>query len=124
DFVNRRPLSAGERGAWRAAIQRSRDWLAARGITYVFLIAPDKHVIYPEEFARSARPVSSESRTDDVYAAVADLNVSVDVRPALLRSRDRERLYHLTDTHWNDRGAFLAYQQLIAAVRRSNPSVP
>ena len=34
---------------WRAAVLRARDWLHARGIAYVFTIAPDKHVIYPEE---------------------------------------------------------------------------
>ena len=48
----------------------------------------------------------------------------VDLRPALLEARDRERLYYLTDTHWNDRGAFLAYQQIIDAVHRQLPAVP
>ena len=36
---------------------------------------------------------------------------------AARRPRRGERLYHLTDTHWNERGAFVAYQQIIEAVR-------
>jgi hypothetical protein len=124
DFVNERPLTDAERRTWRDSIRTCRDWLAARGIGYVFFIAPDKHVIYPEEFAASARRVSNTSRADDVYAATAGLDVSVDVRPALLQARNRERVYHVTDTHWNARGALVAYQQIIDAVRRANPSVP
>ena len=30
----------------------------------------------------------------------------------------------MTDTHWNDRGAFVAYQQIIDAVRKQRPAVP
>jgi hypothetical protein len=48
----------------------------------------------------------------------------VDVRPALLPAKAQDRIYFLTDTHWNDRGALLAYQQIIDAVRRQLPSVP
>ena len=32
-----------------------------------------------------------------------------------------ERLYHLTDTHWNDRGAFVAYQQVMTQSARRWP---
>jgi hypothetical protein len=46
------------------------------------------------------------------------------VRPALGHAKARERLYQLTDTHWNARGAFVAYQQIIEAVRVQSPRVP
>ncbi len=125
DYANERPLTKDEVGVWRAAVVRARDWLAARGIAYVFTIAPDKHVIYPDEVPRSIQRLGAASRTDQVFAALAGTGVStVDVRPALLAARARERIYFLTDTHWNDRGAFVAYQQIIAAVRRQVPAVP
>ena len=46
------------------------------------------------------------------------------MRPGLFEAKGDERLYHLTDTHWNDRGAFVAYREIIEAVRRKVPSVP
>jgi hypothetical protein len=37
----------------------------------------------------------------------------VDLRPALLEARRRERVYHKTDTHWNARGAHAAYEAIL-----------
>ena len=49
DYANVEPMTDGALANWRAAILRARDWLSARNIAYVFTIAPDKYVIYPEE---------------------------------------------------------------------------
>ena len=90
-----------------------------------FTIAPDKHVIYPEEFPASIRRVRETSRTDQVEQILAQTAVPVvDVRDALRTAKETERVYFLTDTHWNNRGAFVAYQRIIDAVRRQAPAVP
>src|SRR5207249_1561598 len=110
---------------WRAAVTRASDWLKGRGIAYVFTIAPDKHVVYPEEMPSSLARIGARSRTDQVYEALRGSGVaSVDVRPALLEAKTHERIYQRTDTHWNDRGALLAYQQILDAVRAQVPSTP
>src|SRR6185503_18395704 len=49
---------------------------------------------------------------------------AVDVRPSLTEAKQRERIYQKTDTHWNDRGALVAYQRLIEAVRARVPRTP
>ena len=41
-----------------------------------------------------------------------------------MQAKAGERIYHRTDTHWNDRGALVAYQTIIDAVRRQVPAVP
>ncbi len=117
DHVSRSPLTPGEVAAWRDTVVRSRDWLRSRGIAYVFTIAPDKHVIYPEYFPPTARRVGSSLRMDQVLDAVAGSGVAVDVRPAVLVAKSQERVYHRSDSHWNPRGALVAYQQIIAALR-------
>jgi hypothetical protein len=61
---------------------------------------------------------------DELYSAVSDTRIVADVRPVLSHAKASERLYYLTDTHWNDRGAFAAYQVIIDAVRAQNPRVP
>ena len=49
--------------------------------------------------------VGAMSRTDQLCGSLNDLGILVDLRPALLAAKARERIYFKTDTHWNDRGA-------------------
>jgi alginate O-acetyltransferase complex protein AlgJ len=126
DYVAETPFTPVELRAWRATLVATNDWLNERGVRFVFTIAPDKHVIYPEQMPASLHRVGETSRTDQLFAYLretTDLDL-VDVRPALFEAQGAERLYHLTDTHWNDRGAFVAYREIIEAVRRKVPSVP
>ena len=124
DYAENRPLDGADLNNWHAAIVRARDWLHERGIGYVFTIAPDKYMVYPEEFPESVRRLGLASRMDQLFTVLADTGVTLDVRPSLLQAKTRERTYYLTDTHWNDRGAFAAYQQIILALRAQNPAVP
>jgi hypothetical protein len=123
DFTVEKPFSPGELEQWRIALEDTRDWLAARGITFLFVISPDKHVIYPEYMPDTIRPLRDESRTGQLvdYLARHSTVRVVDPRPALLRAKADERLYQRTDTHWNDRGAFVAYQQIIEALAPAYP---
>ena len=82
--------------------------------------------------ARSIRNISPDRArvdtgcraADQVITATTDTGVVVDVRRALIAANRKERLFHRTDTHWNERGAFLAYQQIIDAVHVRLPAVP
>jgi hypothetical protein len=123
DYTRQKPFSAAELAAWRDSVVRTNQWLRARGIAYVFAIAPDKHVIYPEELPATIRPMAGATRMEQLLGALAGTGVAtVDFRPALLEAKTRERLFDLTDSHWNRRGAFVAYQQTIEAVRAQNPA--
>ena len=125
DYSNVTPLAPGWRMAWKDTIVRASEWLRARGIAYVFTIAPDKHVLYPDEMPASIRRVRDESRTDEVFGVLGGTGApAVDVRARLRDARERERIFQKTDTHWNDRGAFVAYEQIIAVVRAQCPAVP
>jgi len=125
DYANDEPLSAEGLANWRAALTRAQRWLQAKHVAYVFTIAPDKHVIYPEEMPAAVVRTAATSRMDQLYETLHGSGVAtVDVRPALLEAKARVRVYQRTDTHWNDRGALAAYQEIIAAVRRQIPSTP
>jgi hypothetical protein len=47
----------------------------------------------------------------------------LDLRPALVAAKSQERLYHRTDTHWNDRGAFVGYRQIVEALATDIPAL-
>jgi alginate O-acetyltransferase complex protein AlgJ len=124
DYTNANPLPPGEIENWRQTVLRARDWCKAHGVAYVFTIAPDKAMIYPEYYDDNVRQISTVSRADQLFTATLDTGVVIDVRQAVISGKSHDRLYHLTDTHWNSRGAFLAYQQIIDAVHRQVPAVP
>ena len=124
DYANVEPMTDTALANWRAAIVRARDWLGARGIAYVFTIAPDKHVIYAGEMPATLARVGDLSRADQLFTALQDTGLAVDVRAAEFDAKGRERVYQQTDTHWNDRGALVAYQQIIGAVRARVPATP
>src|SRR3954452_13889810 len=108
DYANVEPMTDAALANWRAAILRARDWLRARRIAYVFTIAPDKHVIYGDEMPASIARIGDLSRADQLFTALQDTGLAVDVRGAEFDAKARERVYQQTDTHWDDRGALAA----------------
>ena len=124
DAANESLLGPGELEAWRASLIRTRDWLHRRGIAYVFTIAPDKHVIYPENLPSTLNRVNLMSREDQLEKVCREAAIpSADLRTAVAAAKPPERIYFKTDTHWNDRGAFVAYRQIIGAVKTQAPLV-
>jgi alginate O-acetyltransferase complex protein AlgJ len=120
DYASAVPFTDADLEQWRRTLQHTYDWLKARGIPYVFVIAPDKYAIYPEYLPASMHRVGRESRTDQLVRHLArTTNVPVlDLRPSLLAAKPAERLYHLTDTHWNERGAYVAYAAVLRALHQ------
>ena len=47
-FEGLRVFPAEELRNWQTLLEKRRDWLARRGIKYLFVITPDKQSIYPE----------------------------------------------------------------------------
>jgi hypothetical protein len=119
DFVDAAPFTDEQLEQWRQTLEHTRDWLARRGIRYLFVIAPDKHVVYPELMPAAVHRLHDGSRTDQLvsYLRARSTVDVVDLRPALLRERNRERLYHRTDTHWNDLGAWIGYDEILDRLR-------
>jgi hypothetical protein len=81
-------------------------------------------VVYAEDVPPGIARVGDVSRADQLFTTLQDLGVAIDVRPPLFDAKTRERIYQKTDTHWNDRGAFVAYQRIVAAVRARVPRTP
>jgi alginate O-acetyltransferase complex protein AlgJ len=124
DYAMVEPLTPAALANWRAAVTRARDWLRGRGVAYVFTIAPDKHVVYGEEMPPTIARVGDISRADQLFTTLQDTGLAVDVRSSLFEAKAAERIYQQTDTHWNDRGALVAYQRIIGAVRARVPATP
>ena len=109
---------------WVKVMTANRDWLARRGIAFIITIAPDKSTIYPEKLPTYPRPPGRTTRADQLVARLRTTDlVLVDPREALLEAkRSFPKLYFEGDSHWTQRGAFIAYSQLMEAVRAKFPN--
>lgn len=117
------PFSEEEVDRWVRVIRARRDWLKARGIRYLFVVAPGKCTIYPEYMPRSLNKVRDELRWDQLLKRLRgpDGVDVVDLRPALWKAKAVRRTYHKNDSHWNDFGAYVAYCELMRHLRKHDP---
>ena len=118
DHTGTSPFTTTELEVWRTTLQHTHDWLAARGIAYVFVIAPDKHAIYPELLPVNLPRVGTRSRAGQLaeYMRTHGTVTVVDLADAVRQAKPSGRLYHRTDTHWNDLGAHAGYAQTLSAL--------
>lgn len=110
---------------WARMFQERHDWLAARGIRYLVVIVPNKATIYPEYLPASANRVGRQTRLDQLLEYLAqntDVEV-LDMRAAFLREKTKEPLYYRTDTHWNARGAYQGYREIVHALSAGFPAL-
>jgi len=125
DFRCSKPFSEAELDRWEQVLVARHNWLARRGIKYVLMIAPNSHTIYGEYMPRNLTKVNSYSRTDQLLARLRERTdlVTVDPRARLIAGKTNWPTYHKTDTHWNDYGAFLAYEHLCQALQGWYPAL-
>ena len=116
DISGALPFSAGELENWCKLLTGRRDWLKARGIRYILVVPPDKQSMYPEQLPSwLAARAGPSRRLDQFFTYMRDhSDVPVlDLRPALAEAKAHGDIYLHTDTHWNDRGAFAAYRNIM-----------
>ncbi|HSV04471.1 MAG TPA: hypothetical protein VLI41_14850, partial [Phenylobacterium sp.] len=89
--------------------------LGARGIRPIFSIAPSPAAIYPEYAPDWALPPLSPTEQDLILRDAAACGApGIDLRPVLIAAK-RQDLYRLTDSHWRERGALIAFNRLVEA---------
>jgi len=123
-FRGLNPLSDDELTAWQNLLEKRNAWLASKGIPFLVVIPPDKQTIYPEYLPPEYQRLRPQSRLDQLVERLRQTHSPVrfiDLRAALLAAKPSGILYHKTDTHWNDSGAFVGYSVIIQAVRELLP---
>lgn len=119
------PLSDLQLARWRKVLLERRDWLAERNIAFLFVLVPDKPLMYPKYMPDSLPRTGVEQPIDQLARHLwetTDLEV-LDLRRPLQIGRRQERTYHRTDAHWNDWGAYVGYAAIVERLREMLPSM-
>jgi hypothetical protein len=106
-------------------LERQRDWLAQRGVEYIFVVAPNKQSIYPENLPSWLTPARHHTKLDQFidYMHSHSTVAILDLRPALRAAKQIAPDYYKTDTHWNNWGGFVACQEIGKTLEKSIPDL-
>ena len=86
--------------------------LKEQGTAFAFMTAPNKATIYPELMPDYLKPVSGERNIDRLKAALERRGVGhVDAKSVLLEAKNERSVYYEHDSHWNNFGAMLVYNE-------------
>ena len=98
---------------------------ASFGTQVVLIVGPNKSSIYPEHLPDTLKP-SSKKYSSFFLDKLRDIpNLTVyDPTNDLLNLKEKEGiLYWMTDTHWNEKGAYLAYSGFLKLFNLQAPEV-
>ena len=92
DWIQLKPFSPSDLEKWRQLLVRRRAFLTRRGIPFLFVIAPDKQMIYPEYMPDTLRRLRDDFRADQLIAYMArttpDFQI-LDLRPPLIAAKPK-----------------------------------
>lgn len=97
-----------------------RDFAAQRGVDFLFTVAPNKNTLYPEHmpYYTSAKAGAVHNR-DLIRAALSESDIPYADLFGLFEEQD-EVLYFARDSHWNNKGALLAYNCILDALGKEH----
>ncbi|HTF90105.1 MAG TPA: hypothetical protein VK843_16945 [Planctomycetota bacterium] len=115
--------------SWRVLLEYRRDWLAKRGIGYIFALAPIKAEIYPERMPSRFDRVGPTRREQffEYMSAHSDVEV-IDFTTMLALERKNDgagddQVYYRLGVHWTDRGILTGYRELIRHLQKRFPEM-
>jgi hypothetical protein len=107
------PTTPDRQQAWLELTRQRATSLAAMGIPFVFVLAPDKHSVY-----RHVLPEAYQYR--QAYY-LTQLECVLDIAPTLRAIAPVVDVYPRTDSHWNQIGAHIAAGAVIAKLNVRAP---
>ncbi|MBO4601700.1 MAG: hypothetical protein J5651_00885 [Salinivirgaceae bacterium] len=124
DFNKKNLLNNDQLEQLESNIQSVVEWCNANNLKYLFLICPNKHSVYPENYPYS-RPAGKTRlfQIDSVFRSLGVVYVNPCDTLICLKNREKLPLYYETDTHWNPVGAYYAAQMIKAAIEKLFPDI-
>lgn len=105
-------------------LEEDKRKLAEKNIPYFVVIVPDKEAVYTEYYPYPNQIITSR-RLDQLVSYLANNSTVdfLDLRQPLINAKDKFPAYYHTDTHWNNYGAFIAYQEIIRRLTKYYPNI-
>lgn len=116
DFTGISPMEDWEIEDIAHVIKMMEDYSQKYNVKMIFAAVPNKNTIYPEympyNYIKSNNPSNLDRLEDKLSEIGADYCSLKNVLSDKKLQQPEKLLYHKTDTHWNNYGAYTAYQAL------------
>ncbi|MBR6109251.1 MAG: hypothetical protein IKQ36_05900 [Clostridia bacterium] len=87
--------------------------LGEKGASFAFMTAPNKASIYPEYMPDYLKPTENAHNIDMLAEALKAKGVNyIDAKALLLEAKEKRTVYYEHDSHWNNYGAMLVYNEI------------
>ncbi|MBQ4820290.1 hypothetical protein [Aquimarina sp. MMG016] len=100
----------------KKSLENRQKWLNDRGIKFYVAIAPNKHSVYGDMIPIAK--ASNNTKREQVDSICNVLGINYIDLGAKFPKNSKIRLYHRTDTHWNDYGGFFAHESTMELIKK------
>lgn len=107
------PFSASELKDISNRILEIKNYLAEKNIAFYVVVPPNKNSIYKAYLPFKLKQQESKLDGLKTYLKTAIEFEIIDLTDTLLAEKDENLVYLKTDSHWNDYGAFIGYQETL-----------
>jgi len=106
-------------------VTKQAKWLQERNIFFLIVICPDKYSIYSEYLPLSIKKIHQKTKIDQVITLFKKYpNIHIlDLREVLIKNKSLYPLYYKTDTHWNNYGVAIAYEEISKILHKNFPQI-
>ena len=109
-------FSQKELNVLKTKLAERKNWLDKQNIKFYLAVAPNKHTYYGDMIPIKKKNKPTKANQVDSLCNLLGINY-IDLGSKFPKDKSL-RLYHKTDTHWNDYGGFFAYQATFEAFER------
>lgn len=92
------------------------DYCTEKEIQFVFTVAPNKNSIYSQYMPSHYVSSGQSGNYERLAKTLVDTPYWVDMKLTLQNTTSGVPLYHKTDTHWNNMGAYVGHARLMAVL--------
>ncbi|MDE6749882.1 MAG: hypothetical protein K2K21_12600 [Lachnospiraceae bacterium] len=95
-------------------LTETRNYLKELGVDFYVITVPNKEIVYAEYMPDTIVRVDEVSRGEQVANYIREKTDLVFIYPkqAFLDVKENHQVYYTTDTHWNQKGAFIGLQEI------------
>ena len=120
DFLRLETLTSREINNIANNLRIVNDCCNKNGADFIFFAAPNKNTVYPEYMPYNYIPSNNESNLERLTSELSGDDFYFDMKTSLLELDSPTALYHKTDTHWNNFGAYAAHTMLMNKLGRKS----
>ena len=115
DYMGANHFTENELAEIAVNLTGTRDYFREKGIDFYVAAIPNKEIVYAENMPDTMIKVNEISRGEQLARYMKEETDLIYVYPkrALCNAKNAHQVYYMTDTHWNQKGAFVGMQEIL-----------